>query len=179
METQTNTTQRVTVRSTGIRFGLIGAVISIAYFVILNVSGLDITRGFWSWFGYLITAFLIFFAHKYYKENGDGFMAYGQGIGIAFWLGLMSGVISSIFSYLYIKFIDTGFIEMIRNKQIEAMQQQGLPDEQIDKALEISSMFMTAEAIFVMGLFGSIIATIIIALIVTIFTQKKNPEPAF
>ena len=179
METQTNTTQRVTVRSTGIRFGLIGAVISIAYFVILNVSGLDITRGFWNWFGYLITAFLLFFAHKYYKENGDGFMAYGQGIGIAFWLGLISGIISSVFTYLYIKFIDTGFIEMIKNKQIEAMQEQGLPDEQIDRALEFSAMFMSAEAIFIMGLFGSIIATIIIALIVTIFTQRKNPEPAF
>ncbi|MEX1239117.1 MAG: DUF4199 domain-containing protein [Cyclobacteriaceae bacterium] len=178
METQV-TTQRATVRSAGIRFGLIGAVISIAYFVILNVSGVDITRGFWSWFGYLITAVLIFFAHKYYKENGDGFMPYGQGIGVAFWLGLISGSISSIFSYLYIKFIDTAFIDMIKDKQIEAMQQQGLPDEQIDKALEISSMFMTAEAILIMGLIGGIIAAVIIGLIVTIFTQKKNPEPAF
>lgn len=179
METQVNTTPDVTPRSAGIRFGLIGAVISIAYFVILNVAGLDITRGFWSVLGYAITAALIFFAHKYYKENGDGFMVYSQGIGIAFWLGLVSGAISSVFTYLYIKFIDTSFIEAIQDKQIEAMQQQGMQAEQIDKAIEISSMFMTPEAFFIMGLIGAIIASVIIGLIVTIFTQKKNPEPAF
>lgn len=179
METQVNTTPDVTPRSAGIRFGLIGAIISIAYFVILNVAGLDITRGFWSVLGYVITAALIFFAHKFYKENGDGFMAYSQGIGIAFWLGLVSGAISSVFTYLYIKFVDTSFIEAIQDKQIEAMQQQGMQAEQIDKALEISSMFMTPEAFFVMGLMGAIIAAVIIGLIVTIFTQKKNPEPAF
>jgi hypothetical protein len=179
METEVNTTQTVTVRSSGIRFGLIGALISIAYFLILNVSGIDMTRGFWNWLGYVITGVLIFFAHKYYKDNGDGFLAYGQGIGIAFWIGLVSGVISSIFTYLYIKFIDTGFLEMIKQRQIEGMQEQGLSEEQIDKALEISSLFMSAEAMFFFMLVGSIIATIIIALIVTIFTQKKNPQPAF
>lgn len=179
METQVNATQRVTVRSAGIRFGLIGALISIAYFLILNIAGIDMTRGFWNWLGYVITGVLIFFAHKYYKDNGDGYLAYGQGVGIAFWMGLISGVIFSIFSYLYIRFIDTGFMEMIRQKQIEGMQEQGLSDEQIDKALEISSLFMTAEAMFFFMLVGSIIATIIIALIVTIFTQKKNPQPAF
>ncbi len=179
METEVNTTSGVTPRSTGIRFGLIAAVISIAYFLILNVAGLDRTAAVWNWIGYLITAAIIFFAHKYYKENGDGFLSYGQGIGVCAWIGIVSGVIASIFTYLYIKFVDTGFMETVKEKQLEAMQERGLTDEQIDQAMKFSSMFTTPEAIFIMGLIISVIATIIIGLIVTIFTQKKNPQPVF
>lgn len=179
METQVNTTPGVTVRSAGVRYGLIGAVISVVFFLILNVSGVDITRWYWSWIGYAITLGLVVLAHNYYKENGDGFMSYGQGVGIAFWLGLISGVTSGVFTYLYIKFIDTGFVEMIKEKQIEQMQRQGMSEEQIDQAMQFASMFTSPEMIFVFGLVGAIIATVLIGVIVSIFTQKKNPQPAF
>ncbi len=180
MEPQVNNAPiLVTPRSVGIRFGLIGAVISIAYFVILNLAGLDMTQGFWNWLGYVITLVLLVLSHKYYKDNGDGFMSYGQGIGIAFWIGIVSGLIASIFNYFYIKFIDPSFLEIIKDKQLEAMQERGMSDEQIDQAMQFSSIFMNAEAMLFFMIFGSILATIIFALIVTIFTQKKNPEPAF
>ena len=179
METQVNSSSQVTTRSVGIRFGLIAALISIAYFLILNVSGIDMTQGFWNWFGYIITAVLVLLAHKQFKEKGDGFMSYGQGMGIAFWIGLVSGALASIFTYLYIKFIDTGFLEMIKQRQIEVLHEKGMSDEQIDQAMEFSSMFMSAEAVLLYGFIGGIIVALIIGLIVTIFTKKTNPEPAF
>lgn len=179
METEINTTPGVTPRSAGIRFGLIAAVISVVYFLILSVAGLDRTNSVWSWIGYLITAAIIFLAHKYYKENGDGFMSYGQGVGMSLWIGLISGVIGSIFTYVYIKFVDTGFLEMIKEKQLEKMQAKGMSDEQIDQAMKFASMFTTPEAILIFAFIGSIIAAVIIGLIVTIFTQKKNPQGVF
>ena len=178
METQVNTSE-VTTRSVGIRFGLIAALISIAYFLILNVAGIDMTRGFWNWIGYAITLAILVFAHMQFRDKGDGYMSYGQGMIIAVWIGLISGAISSVFTYLYIKFVDTGFLEIVRDRQIEALQKQGMSDEQIDQALDMASTFMTAEAMFIYMFVGSIAITLIIALIVTIFTQKKNPEPAF
>ncbi len=180
METQIdNSVNPVTPRSVGIRFGLINAVISVAYFLILNLAGIDMTQGFWNWFGYVVTIAIIVLAHKYYKDNGDSFMGYGQGIGIALWIGIIAGVISSVFTYLYIKFIDTTFLQTVKDKQMEVMQEKGMSDEQIDQTMKISSMFMSAEAMFIYILFGSIMITLIFALIVTIFTQKKNPVPAF
>lgn len=179
METEINSASTVTTRSAGVRFGLIGALCSIAYFLILNVAGLDMTSGVWSWLGYVITILIVVFAQKYYKDSANGFMSYGQGVGIAFWIGLVSGAISSIFTYLYIKFIDTTFMQLMEERQIEAMRQKGFSDEQIDQGMKFASMFNTPEAMFIMMLIGSIIATVIIGVIVTIFTQKKNPEPAF
>lgn len=179
MEQTTTETTPVSTRSVGIRFGLISAVVSIAYFVVMNVAGLDMSSSPWSFIGYAVGAVLVFLAHKHYKDNGDGFMSYGQGIGIAFWMGLISSVISSIFTYIYIKFIDTGYIQMMKDRQIAKMQEQGMPDDQIDSAMEISSMFFNPEMMLGMGLIFGVIGTIIIALIVTIFTQKKAPDTAF
>jgi len=179
MEQQIETSNSVTTRSVGIRYGAISAVIGIAYFVILNVAQIDMTQGFWNWFGWIITILMIVLAHKYFKDNGDGFMSYGQGIGIAFWLGLISGTISSIFTYLYVKFIDGNMLETIKERQIEGMQSKGMSEEQIDQAMKISAMFTSAEAILVFGFIGSIAGALIIALIVTIFTQKKSPETTF
>jgi len=179
MEPQVNAQAQITTRSVGVRFGLIAALISIVYFLVLNISGIDMTRGVWNWVGYVITAVLIFFAHKQFKERGDSYMSYGQGIGIAAWMGLVSAVITSVFTYLYIKFIDASFLDLIKEKQLEEMQKQGLSDEQIDQAMQVASMFTSAEAIFFFGLIGGVATAVVIALIVTIFTQKKNTQPVF
>jgi hypothetical protein len=106
-------------------------------------------------------------------------MEYGQGIGIAFWLGLVSSAIYSVFFYVYIKFIDSSFLDMIRDQQLEQFEARGMSDEQIEQAMKFANMFTNPEALLGFTLLGGVFFTIIIALIVTIFTQKKNPEPGF
>lgn len=172
---QQETTIAVSTRSTGVRYGLIGAVIGIIYFIILRMLDVDM-QGPASYLGWVFTAVLIFLAQKYYKDNGTGYMNYSQGIGIAFWYGLVSAAISSVFTYIYIKFVDTAFIDMIKEKQYEEMQKRGMSDEQIDQAMKFAGMFATPEAIFVMGLIMTIISAVIIGLLVTLITQKKSPE---
>lgn len=176
---QTEASLVVTTRSAGIRYGLISAIIGILYFVVLTTVGVDITQGVWRWFNYVVSIVLVVLAHKYFKDNNAGFMNYGQGIGISFWFGLVGSVISSIFTYLYVKFIDTTFMDLIKENQIREMEARGMSDEQIEQAMKFASMFTSPEAILIFGIVGGIIGTIIIGLIVTIFTQKKAPEQAF
>ncbi len=172
---QQEVTESVTTRSAGVRYGLISAIISIALFLVMSVTKMDM-QGPGRWLGIPIGIILIVLAHKYYKDNGDGFMSYGQGIGIAFWMALVSSAISSVFTYIYVKFVDTGFVDMMKDQQIQAMEEQGMSDAQIDQAMSFSSVFFTPEAMLIMGLIMGIIVTVIIALIVTIFTQKSAPE---
>jgi hypothetical protein len=139
------------------------------------MAGVDMTGGV-RWVGYIIYIAMVILAHKYYKDNGSGYMAYGEGIGIAFWMALVGSTISSIFTYIYIKFVDAGFIEAIKDSQIQQMQERGMSDAQIDQAMSISSSFMTPEAFLIMGVVFGIIGIVITALLVTIFTQKKSPE---
>ncbi len=173
---QNATAPAITTRSTGIRYGVINGVIGIAYFLVLTMAEIDMSKGFGRWGGTIITIVIVFLAHKYFKENGDGYMSFGQGVGIGFWTGLVSAVISSLFTYIYAKFIDPSFISTIREKAIEDMEAKGQSQEQIDAAMKFVEMFTSAEAILFMGLFFGVLIVVIVALIISIFTQKPHPE---
>jgi hypothetical protein len=168
--------QSITTRSTGVRYGVIYGVISIAYFLVLMMANIDMSQGLGRWGGSIIAIVVVIMAHKYFKDNGIGFMTYGQGVGIGFWIGLIASVISSIFTYIYAKFIDPGFTDMIREKAITDMEKQGQSDEQIEAAMKFVEMFTTAEALLFWGLFFGILTLVVIALIISIFTQKPQPE---
>lgn len=176
---ETTQVQAPTVRSVGIRYGFILAVIGIILFLVFIFSGADMTSGWIRWTGYPIYIVLVVLAHNYFKANGDGFMSYGQGIGIAFWTGLISSVVSSLFTYIYLKFIDSGMIEMIRQAQIEELEKKGMSDEQIEQTMKFVSMFTTPEMMLVFGVIGGVVGIVICGLIVSIFTQKKQPESTF
>jgi len=171
---------KVSTRAAGIRYGAIAGLVSVVYFVVLTTLGVDTTEGIGRWASLLFTILLIYLAHKYYKDNGDGFMSIGQGIGIGFWLGLISAVISSIFTYIYVKFIDNNFIQQLLDKQRAAMEEGGnLTDEQIDQAMSMTSKFMTPELMLLFGLIGGVIIVVIISIVVSLITQKKAPEGSF
>ncbi|MDN5200836.1 DUF4199 domain-containing protein [Fulvivirgaceae bacterium BMA10] len=167
--------QQPTVGKIGFRYGLILSLISIAYFIILNVVGLIANNAF-GWLGYIFTIILIVMAHKAFKDQGDGFMSYGQGLGIGTLLSVVSGVISSVFTLIYIKFIDDSMLQAIRDKTIEQLESQGMSDSEIETALEFSSAFTSPTAIAIFGILGALIGGFILSLIISAITKNNNPE---
>jgi hypothetical protein len=176
METENEQTEPATTRSVGIRYGLILALIAVLYFVVLNVSGIDMTQGIGRWGSFVFYIAIIFLAQKNYKDNGSGFMSYGEGMGISFWIALITSVISSFFTFIYIKFIDPGFVKLMMDRQEEAMVGKGMSQDQIDMAMKMTAKFMTPEMMLIFGIIFGLIMILIVGLIVTIFTQKKNPD---
>lgn len=172
--------EKVTTRSAGIRYGLILAVISIAYFLVLSFAGLAGKGGMWSYLGIIPSIIVIVLAQKYFKDNGDGFMDFGQGFGVGFWTILISSIISNIFTYIYVKFVDTGFAQAILDNSREQMEAGGnMTDSQIDQAMEMTAKFTSPEMIVAFGLFFGLLIGCIVVLVITLFTQKKNPETSF
>jgi hypothetical protein len=168
-----------TIRSVGVRYGIILSAISIVFFLVLTFAGVDQTQGAGRWVGLIFYLIVIYLAHKNYKEGGDGFMTYGQGMTITLWIGIVCSAIYSLFFYIYIKFIDSTFVEAIKTKAIEDMEAKGMAQDQIDQSMEIAGKFMTPEAMLLFGLIGGIIMIIICGLIVSAFTQNKNPQADF
>jgi hypothetical protein len=178
-QVQSQGTAMVTTRSAGIRYGVISGLVGIVYFVLFTNLGMDLNEGVWSWLRYLITIAFVVLAHKYYKDNTNGFMSYGEGVTISVWMGLISSVMGSIFFYIYVKFIDSTFIQNMMDMQMAKMEEKGMSDEQIQTAMGFMSKMMNPEVMLLIGLFAGFIMTLIIGLIVSIFTQKKAPETAF
>ncbi|MGC1241757.1 MAG: DUF4199 domain-containing protein [Chryseosolibacter sp.] len=174
METHVNTTSSVTPRSVGVKYGLISALISVVYFLVLVLSGQNAFDNKWSWIGLIVSVALVVLAHKNFKDSGNGYMTYGQGVGIAFWIALVSVVINFSLTYAYVNFIDASAMDMFYEHQTEQMSMQGMQDEQIDMAISWTKTLFWPMYLF-MGLFFGVL----VGVIVSIFTQKKNPEPAF
>lgn len=169
----------ISTRNVGIRYGLLLSIVSVLFFLLASSLGFSSTDGPGKWAVYIFFGVMLFLAHKYFKDNGNGFMSYGQGMTIAFWTTLISSAISSVFTYLYIKFMDPSWMQKMKEMQMEELEKQNMSDEEMEFAAKIMENLSSPEAILFFALLGGIMAGVIIGLIVTIFTQKKNSEPVF
>lgn len=167
--------QQPSLRQIGIRYGLIVALIMVVYSLILQFAGLAMNRplGFLS---YVILIAGIVVAHNTFKRDGDGYMTLGQGIGIGMWITLVAGVISSVFSYLYLRFIDDSVIQKAMDEAVTQMEERGMPDDQIDQAMKITEKFMQPGAMMIIALITMLILGFIVSLIVSAITKKTNPQ---
>jgi hypothetical protein len=165
--------EKLTVKQVGLKYGIYLALVSIIYTLILQILGLAANR----WLGYVGFIFIIValvLAHKDFKRSNE-FMSFGQGLGISMIIVTISSVLGSIFTYIYIKFVDNSMLDVIREQSIAQMEKRGLSDTQIDQALEMQAKFTTPEWILIFGILAGIFFGFIIALIVTAITKKSNP----
>jgi hypothetical protein len=173
MEENSNTLT-ITTRSAGIKFGVISGAVGIAIFLIAVVTGANPFEGVWNWVNIAVSIVLLFLAQKSFKDAGDGFMTFGQGMGIGFWYTIVGSVLSIAVMYVYISFVDTDMMEMVFEQQALKMEEQGQSEEAIEIGMEWTRKLFWPIA-FVFGTLGGLF----FALILTIFTHKKNPEPTF
>ena len=169
METQPSITQ------VGLKYGVLTGLILTVYSLILQVSGEAANQAM----GYISYALLIggmVLAHNNYKETGDGFMTYSQGLGIGTIISAVAGFIGGTFSYIYIKFIDDSIIGTVVEQTREKLEEDGMDDEIIDQSLAMTEKFLTPGWMFVFSILGMLFFGFILCLIVTAFTKKKNPD---
>lgn len=167
--------KEVTTRGVGLQYGVIAGIIMIIYGMILQLTGMAMEQSL-SYLNYLFLGVVIFLAHKKYKETGDGFLSYGQGLGLGFWVSLSGGVLAMVFSYVYMKFIDSSVMDQAMEKARYDMEEQGMSDAQIDQAMSMTEKFMTPEMIFVFGIIGILFFGFILSLIISAITKKADPQ---
>ncbi|MCB0496731.1 MAG: DUF4199 domain-containing protein [Cyclobacteriaceae bacterium] len=166
--------ESVSVKQVAIKWGLISGILSIVVFLVVYFAGMMGN----SWIGLVsavITVVLMVLAHKEFKESGNGYMSYGQGLGLGTLMVTIGSVISALFSYIYIKFINTGYIQEVLDMSRAKMEDQGQSDAQIDAAMGYVEKFTTPEMTLIMGLVFGILFGFIIALIVSAITKKNDP----
>ncbi|NJN43185.1 MAG: DUF4199 domain-containing protein [Flammeovirgaceae bacterium] len=83
---------------------------------------------------------------------------------------------SSIFMWIYVKFIDNSMIQQILDKQREEFETRGMSDDQIDQAMSMTEKFTTPEMMLVFGLIGGVVIITLLGLVMSLFTQNKNPD---
>ena len=163
-----------TAMEVGTRFGFMLTVISILLFLIPALTSMNPFKGPWNWIGLGFTVAIMYLAHKKFKDEGNGFMSYSQGVAIAAWIAAISTVVSMIFYYGYISFIDNGPFELFMIQQEDEMIANGTPDSVIETSLE-----WTRKLFWIIGIVMGLIFNLIVGLVLTIFTKNQIKEAPF
>ena len=172
---ENETTEQVSVKDIAIKWGLIYAVVSIFIALVLQMTGLAAEQ----WAGWVNLPFsiaFIYLAHKAFKDEGDGFMSYGQGLGLGTLVNVIASILGSIFSYIYIAFIDDSIIQIAKDRAYEQWEAQGMSDAQIETAEGVMDFMMAPPMMALMGLIAGIFFGFILSLIVSIFTKNSREE---
>jgi hypothetical protein len=166
---------------TAILFGLYSAGVAIAVTLIGYFTGLDKTSAF-NWLPYIGLPFFILFLWMAMKERKQedfgGTISYGQCLGTGVMVGIFAGLAVGIFMYVYSTAINPGMIDMIAQKQAEAMRARDMTPDQIQKAQSMSKMFTSPPMMAAWSFFGDVLMATIFSLIIGIFAKSKEGESA-
>jgi hypothetical protein len=106
-------------------------------------------------------------------EDLGGYISYGKSVGTGILISVFGGAIVGVFSIVLFTLIDPAMTERILDTARQQMIENGLPDDQVEQAVEISRQFLTPIWLFVFGLVGSAVVGLILSLIVSVFTKRE------
>lgn len=151
---------------TALRWGLIASGISIVYALISNLLGIVATQtALNSIISLAITGVICYLTIKAHREELGGFISFGRAFLVAFVALLISSVISSIFNFIYLNYIDPSAMEAVLQSTESMMSNFGMTEDQIEEAVEqtkigMESPFSILSGAFVLAIFSAIFAAI-------------------
>ncbi|MCB0608429.1 MAG: DUF4199 domain-containing protein [Lewinellaceae bacterium] len=164
------------------RWGLIGGLISVIYFLLGNTLGFGRPSAGIAMIAVnfvvslAISVIVAVMAIKAYRDKDlGGYINFGKAFLTGFVALLISGVIGIIFSYIYMNFIEPDYAQNVMRESMEMMEDFGvqMDDAQMEEAMQrggnpgsIMSMLF--------GFLGSAFFSAIISLIVGA-VMKKDP----
>jgi hypothetical protein len=113
----------------------------------------------------------------YRKEYRGGYMSYSQSLGMGTLIMVVAGIISAVYMYIFIKYIDPDFVKVIIQMQEDKMLAKGMDEATIEQAMSFTEKFKSAGFMAFSGFFSSVIMGVIISAIVSIFLKKENKNP--
>lgn len=154
-----------------LKYGLIQGVLWFIVFLVPILAGIKP-----NWVETAIDAailvVLMVLAHGQFKKANKGKLTYPQGLGSGTLLSSTAALVTCVLVYLYVRFINAGYLAVVIRAYRTGLQQRGMTGAQMEQAMAITSFLRTPVGIAVSFLITWVILGFIVALIVSIFTQK-------
>lgn len=173
-----------------IKGGLVtGAVVFLITLIFQYILGMFDNIWLMTAMGVLAVIIGIVLTHRGFKSEGDGYMTYGQGLGIAVISMTIAGLLGGLLSFLYITLVDPTIPEQQADAAAEMTysmterfggevtdELEAQIEEQRQSTIENGGSFLylvlaSAGAYLVMGL--------IFGLIISAFTKNNHPEQVY
>jgi hypothetical protein len=155
------------------KYGLILGILAFVVFLATILTGIQR-----NWLSTAVITVLVIvlmvLAHQEFKKSHDGMLTYGQALGTGTLLSVVAAVVRDIFMYVYVRYINTGFFAAAARMQRAALEKRGITGEQAQHAMSLTAPLMTPVGLVVVSLITGVIGGFVVALIVSIFTQKSD-----
>lgn len=160
-----------------LKYGLITCCILIIWMMIQYLTGLDRSDAgqYLNWISYPIMIVFIVLTLKEVKSQGGGYLSFGDGFKNGFLMMAVVAVIMGAFTFVYFSFINPEFLDYVREKAIEEMENKDLSDEEIEQAMGIAEILMGKGAMTAFALVGNVIIGAIFSLIIAAIMKKEKP----
>ncbi len=172
----------VTPMKAGLKYGLYLGLAMVVFSLIAHYGGLqdynsvDIANSFLvTAITYIILAVLFFLGVRYFKNSNEGQLTFGEGMTTAMFIGVISGLISVVFTFIFFSYIAPDVMESVTNAAMEQVNadMSELSEEERQKSQEMmgsvmgimQSPIVMAMSTFVARLFSAVIFGLISSLI--------------
>ena len=121
---------------------------------------------------------VIAYGQQVFKKQNQGFMDLKDALKVGLGIALIGSLIGAAYYFIFLTFIEPDFINLIIDKQREAMleSQPNMSQEQVDQAMSIASKFsrpwVQCSIQIVVGIFFGFIISLISGLI----QKRTNPQ---
>ncbi|MCX6271774.1 MAG: DUF4199 domain-containing protein [Bacteroidetes bacterium] len=126
----------------------------------------------------LLLGGIIYGIKQYRDKLNNGFISFGTGFKTGFFMIIVSGLIGSVYTFLFFQFFDPGMIQqMLKHSEEQLVHKYpNMDDAQIQQMLKYSAMFMKPWSMAIFGFFMNVIVGGILSLIVAaVMKKEENP----
>ena len=156
---------------------LIGGAVVLFSLILYLLNQYFSTWGSWVSF-VIIVGGLIYAQINYRNEYLGGYISYSQGLGYSIMVGLFTGLLTGVFSYLLYGFISPDLIEQerqIAEMNVYRMFENMSYDQQMS-IIEMQTRFITPFYKLIFEILGKTFNGLIIGLLASIFIKKRDPD---
>ncbi len=166
-----------------LKYGLIGGLLLVAISLLMDLLGFSdpANRGT-NWLVTVISiavfVWALFTAIRSERADRGGAINFGGAFKVAFTTTLIIAVISAIYMFVYVSFINPDIMEQAREMAMENLASQGFSDEMIEEQMAMMENMMSPAMMTLWGFLGNLIMGIIISLIGAAVLKKESNEGA-
>lgn len=162
--------------SSSIMAGVVISIILVIFKLVLFLLDVD-EQSYLQFIYYIIFALGLVWAMYSVRNNRlDGFATYGKAFTIGLYASIAVAVVMALYTYIYMKYIDPAFVNNMlsqaEDKMIEA--NPNMSEDELNRALEMTKMFMQPGIMSIFSIFGSLITGSILSLIIAIFVRRES-----
>lgn len=167
------------------QYGLFSAAAAVLIFVILYILGAEYFMSPVAWISsYLLPIVFAVLGAMHIKKKNNGFLNFNESLKVTFGVFVITGLMSTIVSYFIFNYLDVAFAERMKQltieKSQEAMQRFGVPESEMEKAMDkISEQDIFSIGSLLKSFAYACILYFIEALIISAIIKKKKPELEF